>query len=198
MASRGTRSIPAPGWARSSVGALWGHVPSAARPAHPHCLTQHSSTPSTALLCHCPVQPMESTHCSQDLGAACLALGQKDGKRGKLVLLLCTAQGLWQCPGEGRHPDPPEPHTCSARLGLHPAALDAWEGREAAEHIQTWLPGGDKLVPLGHMCLGQGGRVQALGAPQHPKEGQKAHKSHSQAVTPSELHDTAGWGGQGR
>lgn len=137
---------------------------------------------------------MESTHCSQDLGAACLALGQKDGKRGKLVLLLCTAQGLWQCSGEGRHPDPPEPHICSARLGLHPAALDAWEGREAAEHIQTWLPGGDKLVPLGHMCLGECGRVQALGAPQHPKEGQKAHKSHSQAVTPSELHDTAGWG----
>lgn len=71
--------------------------------------------------------------------------------------------------------------------------LDVWEGREAAQHIQTWLPGGDKLVPLGHMSLGECGRVQGLGAPQHPKEEQKACKSHSWRLSILELHNTAGW-----
>lgn len=89
----------------------------------------------------------------------------------------------------------PNPHLCSVRLGLHPAprtrccqALDVWEGREAAGHIQTRLPGGDKLVPLG-----QCGRVQALGVPQHPKERQKAHKSHCCPLSILGLHNTAGW-----
>lgn len=68
-----------------------------------------------------------------------------------------------------------------------------WGGREAAEHIQTCLPGGDELVPLGHTSLGECGRVQALGTPQHPKEGQKAHKSHSWPLSILELHHTAGW-----
>lgn len=128
-------------------------------------------------------------------------LGQKDRKRGELVLLLCTAQGLWQCPGEGRHPDPKsslllsEAGTASSTQDKVPPGRGQvlWGGREAAEHIQTCLPGGDKLVPLRHISLGECGRVQALDTPQHPKEGQKAHKSHSRPLSILELHYTAGW-----
>lgn len=115
---------------------------------HRHCLTQLCST---ALLCHFPVQPMESTHCSQDLGGVCLVLGQKEGERGKLVLLLCTAQGLWQCPGEGRNPDPKSSPLLSKARTAASTQEQVLPGpvcvgrEEAPEHIQAWLPGGASL-----------------------------------------------------
>lgn len=98
----------------------------------------------------------------------------------------------------------PNPHLCSARLGLQPAprsrccqALCVWEGRRL---LSTSKPGCQEgqACPTGPHVPGGGGRVQALGASQNPRKGQKAHKSHPWPLSILELHSTTGWDAKAR
>lgn len=115
---------------------------------------------STGLALPTHVPPKENTHCLQDLDGARRALGQKGGKRGKMVLLLSTAS--LHSPGDGgnahRHL-PPQPLAYAQR------------GRDCIRHPKRSSQG-RVLQDLRSMSRGEGCCAHSnLG----PKRGQACH-----------------------
>lgn len=157
------------------------------------------------------------------MGATCRALGLRDGKSGKMVLLLSpgSQHGPGDC-GNAHSEDSnplPAPHICSERPGVHPAPTEELTGQGAAG---PWVPAergrllstskagyreGTSLSPsVAHVPgeVWQGASPGCFPAPSGQQgeavAGQKPHRSHSWPQTISALvavsHGGSGWRGQ--